>query len=258
MRLAQWQNAFIDALSQGGNDDGLLSLVNPEHSRRVDIYRNNSLQALTATLSIGFPISLQLVGASCFNQLAKDYTQCHPMLETNLNHYGEDFPVFLQQIIDTKASFAAVKYLGQMAQLEWLLQLSYYAADTANCLPIAQMVELPEELHSDVLLTLRPDIFLHHSTYPLFDIWCAHRHEEPAAIDLGDMDNIHHYDYLCVFRDPFKPLVKVLVKADYDLLKAISDGASLGDMAEGGIDMSRLPQWIEAGWVCGFRLRVDE
>lgn len=250
MRLAQWQDSFIQALRQGGSDEALLSLVKPGQASRLDIYRNNSLQALTATLSISFPISLQLVGEACFNQLATDYIQSNPMREMNLNHYGETFPAFLKQIIDTRIEFSRVKYLPQLADLEWSLQLSYYAADSLDCSPIASIAELTEAQHQDVVMLLRPDISIHHSTYPLFDIWHAHNQDEHVVIDKPQADY-----FFSVSRDPFKPLVKPLVAVDYHLLNAISAGASLGRMTELGIDMSPLPTWIAKAWICGFCLR---
>ncbi len=260
MRLAQWQDAFIDALSQGGSDDALLSLVNPAQASRLGIYRNNSLQALTATLSITFPISLQLVGEACFNQLAKTYIQSSPMVETNLNHYGSTFPAFLAEIIDTRMEFSKVAYLSDMAELEWSLQSSYYAPDSLDCLPISQISLLDEQQHRDVVLQLRPDVFVHHSVYPLFEIWLTHHQDIPAEGKLAEIESVEiegvQADYfLSVCRDPFKPMVKPLSRQDHALLSAISAGISLGEMTDQSLDMARLPAWIAEGWICGFCLR---
>ncbi|WP_076414004.1 DNA-binding domain-containing protein [Shewanella sp. UCD-KL12] len=250
MRLAQWQDAFIDALSQDGSDEAMLSLVNPAQGSRLGIYRNNSLQALTSTLRITFPICFELVGEHCFNLLAKEYIQSNPMLEINLNHYGEKFPLFLEQVIGTSEQFSKVEYLGQMAQLEWLIQLSYYAADSLNCLPIAQIAEVNEQQHKDLLLLLRPDVFILQSGYPLYDIWLTHQQDTHIDIDFSQSEY-----YFSISRDPYKPLVKQINEHHYCLLHALSKGESLGEMIEQGVEMSSLPEWIAAGWVCGFRMR---
>ena len=249
MRLAQWQESFINALRQGGSDKGLLSLVDPALASRLDVYRNNSLQALTAALSISFPICQQLVGEGCFSRLARDYIQTHPMLDSNLNCYGEAFPLFLHGITARRPEFEKVRYLAEVARLEWSLQLSYYAADNLDCQLIVQMAELAEEQHQDVVMQLRPDIFILESSFPLYEIWLAHQHE-PSSIDNSDTEY-----FLSVSRDPFKPQVNLLSEQDFRLLDAIACGESLGEMTQRGLDMSSLPQWIARGWVCGFIVR---
>lgn len=249
MRLAQWQASFIEALSPGGSDEALLSLVEPDLASRLDVYRNNSLQALTATLSIAFPICQELVGEVCFSRLARDYIQTNPMLDSNLNHYGEAFPLFLHGITARRPEFDKVSYLAEVARLEWSLQLSYYAADNLDCQQIVQMAELAEEQHQDVVMRLRPDIFILESSFPLYEIWLAHQHE-PSAID----NSATEY-FMSVSRDPFKPQVNPLSEQDFRLLDAIACGESLGEMTLRGLDMRSLAHWIARGWVCGFTLQ---
>lgn len=221
MRLAQWQESFIDALRQGGSDEALLSLVEPAQGSRLDVYRNNSLQALTACLSLTFPISHELVGEACFSWLASDYIQTHPMIDSNLNCYGETFPLFLQEIIENWPEFEKLGYLAEVATLEWSLQLSYYAADSLDCQQIAQIAELSEEQHHDVVMRIRPDIFILKSSFPLYEIWLAHQHES-SAIDYSSVEY-----FLSVSRDPFKPMVKPLSDQDFKLLDAIADRKSV-------------------------------
>ncbi|BAJ04201.1 HvfC/BufC family peptide modification chaperone [Shewanella violacea] len=249
MRLAQWQESFIDALRQGGDDEALLALVDPAQASRLAVYRNNSLQALTARLSIAFPICQELVGETCFSRLAVDYIHTHPMVESNLNSYGEAFPRFLLGIIARGPEFDKVRYLAEVARLEWSLQLSYYAADSRDCQQLAQMANLSEDQQQDVVLGLRPDIFILESSFPLYEIWLVHQHE-PSAIDCSDAEY-----FLSVSRDSFKPQVNPLSEQDFKLLDAIACGESLGEMMHRGLDMASLPQWIARGWVCGFILR---
>jgi len=251
MRLAQWQNSFIEALSPEGRDEEFLSLVNPRESARLEIYRNNTLQALKATLIKAFPICERVVGESCFAKMAQDYLDVNPMQESNLNHYGEGFPRFLESILETNPAFYGLEYLAELAQLEWLLLKSYYAADGIDGLELAQIAGLNERQQADVVMILRPDVFILDSDFPLYEIWLNHQqHNDHVDIDMPQ----EHYHF-CIYRDPFKPKVERISRSGYELLRAIDAEESLGEMTQASYDMTPLAEFISKGWVCGFRLR---
>ena len=165
MHLAQWQNSFMAALGPEGCDEEFLSLVNPRESARLEIYRNNTLQALKATLIKAFPICERIVGESCFAKMAQDYLNVNPMQESNLNHYGEGFPRFIEGILDTNSAFIGLEYLAELAQLEWIFLKSYYAADGVSCSELTQIAGLSERQQEDIVMVLRPDIFIRDSGF---------------------------------------------------------------------------------------------
>ncbi len=256
MRLAQWQNSFMEALGPEGCDEEFLSLVNPRESARLEIYRNNTLQALKATLIKAFPICERIVGESCFAKMAQDYLNVNPMLESNLNRYGEGFPRFLECIIETNSAFNELDYLAEFAQLEWQLLKSYYAADGRSCLELAEIAGLSERQQENIVMILRPDIFIRSSGFPLYEIWQNHQecnaqeHSDHVEIDMPQKR--YHF---CIYRDPFKPRVERISRLGYELLMAFDAEETLGEMTQATYDMTPLPEFIAKGWICGFRMR---
>lgn len=256
MRLAQWQNSFMEALAPEGCDKEFLSLVNPRESARLEIYRNNTLQALKATLTKAFPICEQIVGETCFAKMAQDYLNVNPMQESNLNHYGEGFPRFIEGILETNSAFNGLDYLPEFARLEWLLLKSYYAADAVNCQELPEIAGLSEQQQEGVIMILRPDIFIRDSGFPLYEIWQNHQDlnaREPSDHVEIDMPQEHYH--FCIYRDPFKPKVERISRPGYMLLRAIEAEETLGEMTEAATDMTPLAEFIAKGWICGFRLR---
>ncbi len=251
MHLAQWQNSFMAALGPEGCDEEFLSLVNPRESARLEIYRNNTLQALKATLIKAFPICERIVGESCFAKMAQDYLNVNPMQESNLNHYGEGFPRFIEGILDTNSAFIGLEYLAELAQLEWIFLKSYYAADGVSCSELTQIAGLSERQQEDIVMVLRPDIFIRDSIFPLYEIWLNHQQTK----DHVEIDMPQERYCFCIYRDPFKPRVERLTRSEYEVLKAVDAEETLGEMTEAECDMTPLPELIGKGWICGFRLR---
>ncbi|WP_299795634.1 DNA-binding domain-containing protein [uncultured Shewanella sp.] len=251
MRLAQWQDSFMEALAPEGCDDEFLSLVNSHESARIEIYRNNTLQALKATLVKAFPICQQIVGESCFARLARDYLDANPMQESNLNHYGDGFSHFLEGVLQANPAFEGLEYLPELAQMEWLLLKSYYAADGLSCYKLVEIAGLNERQQEEVVMVLRPDVFILHSSFPLYEIWLSHQ-QDSDHIEIDMPQDRYH---LCISRDPFKPKVERISRAGFELLAAFGAEETLGEMTEATIDMSAMPEFIAKGWICGFRLR---
>ena len=249
MRLVEWQEAFIDALSVKGTEASLLALVNEREAGRLSVYRNNSKQALTAAMKMTFPICETILGSSCFEQLAEEYQQKYPLTSSNLNQYGESFHRLLAEITPSHSGFVGLEYLADLAQLEWLLQLSYYAADGPICSPLSQLEFLNEEQQMAVVMILRADIELLSSKHPLYELWLKYQQGQENIL-ISDPQQIYH---LCIFRDPFKPKVQRITPELYRILVDIKQSCSLAQMSEQGVDMALLNGIITNGWVCGFR-----
>lgn len=248
MRLVEWQNAFIGALSEAGSDEPLLSLVNVREIDRLAVYRNNNNQALTTAMRTAYPMCDKILGEQCFDQLARDYQYHHPLKQSNLNQYGQFFSELLANTIATHTEFAGLEYLSDLAQLEWLLQLSYYASDGRDCYSLSQLGLLNEEQQASVVMLLRPDVKLLRSKYPLYELWLKYQNEQ-EDIKISAPEDIYH---LCIYRDPFRPQVQRISPEQYRVLTDIMLSHSLSQMSESGTDMASLNSAITTGWVCGF------
>ncbi|NRD71973.1 putative DNA-binding domain-containing protein [Shewanella sp. VB17] len=248
MRLVEWQNAFVDALSEKGFDTPLLSLVNAREIDRLAVYRNNNNQALTAAMRTAYPICDKILGEQCFDQLARNYQVHHPLKQSHLNQYGEFFSELLANTIAVHTEFAGLEYLSDLAQLEWLLQLSYYAGDRRDCYSLSQLGLLSEDQQASVVMLLRPDVKLLRSTYPLYELWLKYQGEQDN-IKISAPEDEYHF---CIYRNPFKPQVERISSEEYRVLTDIMLSHSLSQMTESGVDMASLNSVITTGWVCGF------
>ncbi|ABZ78737.1 hypothetical protein Shal_4197 [Shewanella halifaxensis HAW-EB4] len=257
MRLAQWQSAFIHALEPHGSGDSLAQLVNEREQDRVEIYRNNAFQALLSALQLVFPVCQAVVGEICFTQLVRGYGQKHPLIDSHLNSYGQHFPQWLAQEVSQHAAFKELLYLPELAQLEWLLNQSYYAMDLdrfmqpPNC-TLEQLAKLSEQAQLQAVLLLRPDLALLSCHYPVQEVWNRHNAQQELTEQMGSGTS-----YLLIHRERFKAQFSVIDATRMQLLNGLSAGQTLMQIADSEQDLNLLGELIERQWICGFRLAVE-
>ncbi len=98
MRLVDWQQSFVEILTEPKQASRRFNgFVQPEHQVRIDIYRNNNLQALMGVLAARFPLCLRILGQKCFEQFCQAYALANPLTQANLNQYGSEFSHFICQ-----------------------------------------------------------------------------------------------------------------------------------------------------------------
>lgn len=270
MRLADWQLAFVEALSPQGDSSPLSDLVKEGEQDRLKIYHNNAFQALNNALQQVFSVCQIVVGERCFSQLVKGYMRQYPLTELNLNSYGQHFSTWLATEIRQHSGFATLPYLGELAQLEWLLNQSYYAMDKACFMQaghyeLTELAALTDVQQSKVTLLLAPDVSLFTCRYPVHHV--VNRHQtgkqfvevkadpRPAAFMTKQDDELHH---LVVYRQGYQALFTGVEFAEMQLLQAIAAEQTLSSMSALELDLSLLPGLITRRWVCGFTLSAIE
>ncbi|ABV85450.1 DNA-binding domain-containing protein [Shewanella pealeana] len=259
MRLADWQKAFIQALEPQGSATRLVQLVNEAEQNRLEIYRNNAFQAILSALQLVFPVCQAVVGETCFTQLVKGYGQQYPLNDSNLNRYGQNFAHWLALEISQHQVFRDLQYLPELAQLEWLLNQSYYAMDLEgfmlppNC-SLEQLAELNDLEQQQAVLLLRPDLELLICHYPVQQVW--HRHKQSSKNNIAEhIDNDAYY--LVIHRNGFKAEFSLVEQPMMRLLQALAEGQTLAQITNPAQDLSLLSELIERQWICGFRLAVE-
>jgi len=135
---------------------------------RFNVYRNNYLTGLISTFSARFPVTCQLVGTEYFEAMAHSYVRETPPSSPLLDHYGEDFPGFLEMgsPLDPPA------YLPDMARVEWARSVAAIA-DHKPALQIANREDL--ERAFDVRFQLIPGGMVIASAHPVGTIWSHHQ-----------------------------------------------------------------------------------
>ncbi|GAB2179269.1 HvfC/BufC family peptide modification chaperone [Dongia sp. agr-C8] len=229
--LAELQRDFAravrgDALAVPslGIDPGALNA-----ERRVAVYRNHHRISLAAALAANFPTVVKVIGDDAFQALALSYLAIDPPRDPSLAAYGAGFPAFLES--DPRAQ--SLVYLGDVARLDWALNVAERADDlpsfSAHCLSGIQ----PEQLGA-LRLKPHPSLTLLTSLYPLLRIRdVAIGKAEGASLDAGGVD-------LMIWRRDCAPICTPLDRPANRFIRALVDGRSLGEAAE-GLPPERLP-----------------
>ncbi|GIU14998.1 MULTISPECIES: DNA-binding domain-containing protein [unclassified Shewanella] len=259
MRLADWQSAFIYALKPQGCADSLIQLVNEREQDRLEVYRNNAFQAILSALQLVFPVCQTVVGETCFTQLVKGYARQCPLNDSNLNRYGQNFAHWLAVEVRQHQGFKELQYLPELAQLEWLLNQSYYAMDVEAMMQppnsrLEQLAELNEEEQQQAMLLLRPDLALLICHYPVQEIW--HRHNPSSQSNISEHIDSAAY-YLVTHRIGFKAQCSLVKQPMMQLLQALTTGQTLAQITGSALDLSLLTELIERQWICGFRFVAE-
>ena len=259
MRLADWQDAFMQALQANGDEHALLAMVNQREHSRLKVYQNNAFQALFSSLQSSFPVCQTVVGERCFEQLAQQYCNRYPLKDANLNHYGALFPRLLGDEVKQHQAFNGLEYLPELAMLEWALKQGYYAQDRSDYMRqpqvygLDELALLSEAQQQQAVLLLQPDIELLNCHFPVQRVWLKYQAttEQSHTASCDSAAN-----YLLIFRDRFKVSFRQISTPQAQLIIAIKQRLSLGQLTKADVDLSELPELIQLGWIAGYKLAV--
>ena len=190
---------------------------------RLKVYRNNIVGSLTDMLKTTFPTIKALVGEQFFEMLARSFILQHPPSKGVLSHYGEGMDAFIRAFELAKS----LPYLPDIATYEIAKNHSYHAADDLP-LTTEQLAAVPAEDLDTLHIGLRAYVFLVASKYPLTAIeeFCKNKKtDETLDLDQGG-------ECLMVFRSSLDTKTDILAKDEFEFLRQLSEGASLGEATE--------------------------
>ena len=184
--LAQLQQRFAAAVV--GRDaaalDGLLA-GDPAHAAaRTAVYSNNHHLGLREALAAIYPVVARLLGAECFDLLARAHVGTFPKTSGNVLDYGEYFA----DHIDATEALAGLPYLADVARLEWLRHEVGRAADCdpERSLSLASLAALDDAALAQLRLQHVPAARLYRSRFPVLQIWQSNQDAEPAPLTLDE------------------------------------------------------------------------
>jgi len=224
--LRELQAAFRDALLGGPTaaaaaphilGDGLT----PE--ARLEIYRHHVFTTLTAALQATYPVVCRLVHEQFFRYAADQYLRAHPPAGPCLFEYGSSFPAFLADF----ESCRHLRYLPDVARLEWALNSATYAEEFAPLDPMV-LSQLPGDDLPGLPLRLDPSLSLLSSPWPIDQIWEVN---QPNADSEAVVDLASGGVYLEVRRIGDDAVFRALDPAPYAFRRVLSQGACLADAA---------------------------
>ncbi|WP_375175215.1 putative DNA-binding domain-containing protein [Pseudooceanicola sp.] len=194
--------------------------------RRFSVYRNNVAVSLTEALIEGFPACYAVLGDEMFRGMAGVYLRQHPPASPLMARFGEALPGFL----DAAPQVAGMRWIGDLARLEYALRQSYHAADAEALSPETLAAIPPEDLGS-TRFALPPSRRVLRSEWPVLSIW--HRALDPTAPQAqpGAED-------VLILRPDYDPIPHLLSPGDIGFLDALAGGAPLAEAAEAATEQT--------------------
>lgn len=215
----------LDRGGRGGLLAALAPLSAPPAAERLSIHRNNTMIGLSAALRDAYPVVARLVGAECFDGLARAFVSAHPPAQAPLIRFGGEFPAFLA----AHPVGAMLPYLADVARLEAAWLHAYHAAE-AEPLDPARLADYPPERLGELCFHLHPSHRLLDSAYPVAAIWRANQGEDaaPVSLDRGG-------ELLLVVRPEAEVAVIALSAGAFALLGGLARGETLAAAWEGAL-----------------------
>ena len=217
----------------------------------VDVYRNNAWHGFLTALERTYAVIQRRVGADFFRQLAHEYRARHPSQHGDLHWIGEAFPAWLAH----RMAGTDYEWLADLARLEWACEESVAAAHLEPA-SLESLGRFDAAVLPHLGLMLQPSLRLVASPFPIWSVWQANQHEEPAApVDLAA--GAEHCAVVCVAD---RVAVYRLEAADHRLLQHLHTGMSLGDATAAAVTDAERPDRLLSrllGWAFGEGLVVQ-
>jgi hypothetical protein len=227
LSLLEAQRRFADALLGQAGPPGMA------------VYRGNVFGNWAQALESAYPIVRKIVGSEFFRGLAREYARAFPSGSGDLNEYGEQFAEFVADFPHTQD----LRYLADIARMEWLAHRAYYAADAR---PFSF-----DAIDESSRLGLTPPCALLVSEWPLARIWTVHQDDYQGEIDV---DLGAGPERILVHRPRWRAQVRALAPGDYRFLDCAGAGKTLGEALEAALAEDRafdpslaLARWVDAG-----------
>lgn len=262
VELARSQDAFVAAVQRetGGAHESMPGMAfknlvadNPRipADLAIRIYGNNVSGGRAKALAVAYPACARILGTDCFEGIARQFSESTPATHADLNLYGAAFADFLEHHVTVLESFLDYAYLGDLARLEWLCHVAYYANDDAP-FDFDQLARSANGAGEFLRLKLADSVGLLLSEYPVMSI-------RDVNLADGDTTSVSATDgpqHLVVWRNEHHACVERVEEATFDLLAAIEAGATLGEIASklpevAAVLSKAVPASIQRGWIAG-------
>ncbi|MDQ7957711.1 MAG: DNA-binding domain-containing protein [Pseudomonadota bacterium] len=161
---ARFAAALLDPLAPV--PQGLVGPDGVPSTTRFNVYRNNVVAGLVATLTDAYPVVHRIVGDAFFAAMARLYVATDPPASPVMLDYGRGFADFIDRFEPAKV----LPYLADTARLERAWVEAYHAQE-ARALDVEELVVLPADVLARLCFTLHPSLRCIRSSSPVLTIW---------------------------------------------------------------------------------------
>jgi hypothetical protein len=252
---------------------------------RLGIYRHSILGGISSALMGIYPVCTRLVGDIFFTHMVAGYLRKYPSESADMGDYGEFLADYLETFLVKINQHQGLKYLPDVARLEWLWHQAFNAAERSidlsteppnglGCdeaiIPLSELANIPVEQQGRIVFKLQPSLGLLSSIYPINDIWQSNQVEsdqteadqEKSGKRESDNNNIElkeEYREFAIWRSrDFAMRIETLsIAGGLAFMKDIQQGHSFAGIAAKEYSSSvevLLPYFLQSGLVIGFTL----
>lgn len=225
--LHELQQGFAAAMT--GRDHAVAAWVvgaGLEPSARLRIYENSVAATLTAALRDSYPGVLALVGEDFFDAMAARYQRQHPSSCGNLQHFGAALAEFIADMPEARA----LRYLADVARLDWRRQLAALAADATpvDAVRTAEVVAVAPEC---LRIKLHPSVQWLRSDYAVLTLWqwCQAPSDAPPRVDESEQ--------VLLWRDGSDVAMTALEPATFRCIEMLAGGHDVAAAWAGARDV---------------------
>lgn len=215
--LEHEQSLLLDALANPYRAGDVT--FNP---RGLRVYQANRAVLAERTLASTYPVTCQLIGIESFEPLARHFWQQYPPQRGDMGQWGEQLPEFLA----VARQLAEEPFLADVARVEWALHRAATAPDGVLDAPSFALLSATDDTQH-LSLVISPGMYAMASVYPVVSIINAHLLGQPTLEQAADLLRQGYGEQVLVWRQGFKPEVRSISAAEYELITALHLGIAL-------------------------------
>jgi hypothetical protein len=202
--------------------DRLHEVVLPSHSltsaERVGVYHGMYLMRMEEALETDYPVIRYHLGDHQFAHLVREYVQRYPSTSYTLNRLGDHLPQFF---ID-EPEWPQAAFLHDLARLE-LAMTEVFDEDESPVLGAEELEAVPPDAWETARLRSISAFRLLGFKHAVISNLVAYHEDRPSP------DPRRRASWVALYRRDYSVLRLELSRAEYDLLREIVEGATLGE-----------------------------
>lgn len=233
-RLQRWMQEVVvhpgtveEAIASPGAEQEILAeklgdVVLPSDSmtaaERVGVYHGMYLMRMEEALETDYAVLRYRLGSEAFSELVEEYVQRFPSRSYTLNRLGDHMPQFLADEEDRPDA----EFLHDLARLE-LAMTQVFDEQEAPVLGAEDLEAVAPEAWETAVLRPIPAFRLLAFKHAVIPDLVAYHEDRPSPRPR------RRATWVALYRRDYSVLRLELSRAEYDLLKALAGGTSLGE-----------------------------
>jgi hypothetical protein len=229
--LAAQQHALLSAIGMmpgmaSDAPDLIAQQRLPTWAPGIYAYQNNISVLAPRALGAAYPVTAQLLGDDSFTAMARAFWRAHPPARGDLAQWGVDLHGFMAG----SDQLAGEPWLADVARAEWALHSAATAADADQQPETLSLLVQRDPVQLG--LQLAPGTTVLRSVWPVASIILAHQSDESDLAEAGRLLHAGVGEDVLVWRQGFKPRLRVCLPGEAALVSVLLGGYSLARALE--------------------------